>query len=61
MRVWKCKQVIDLYQTQLQKKKGPNSSLDESDKLLQSMEVYLETVTYFMCYLLFENGCFVKF
>ena len=28
--------------------------------LNENMEVYLATVTYFMCDLLFENGCFVK-
>ena len=29
--------------------------------LNEIMEVYLATVTYFMCDLLFENGYFVKF
>ena len=29
--------------------------------LNEIMKVYLATVTYFMCDLLFENGCFVKF
>ena len=38
-----------------------NTKTEVKSSLNEIMEVYLATVTYFMCDLLFENGYFVKF